>query len=93
MIVGVLTVDLAIFEAQTLKDKRRVVQSLKQRVQNAFNVSVAEVDHEDMVQRCLLGMAMVCNESRPIHAQFDKIVELCRGMHGVTLLSYDREML
>lgn len=92
MIVGVLTVDLALFEAQTLKDRRRVVQSLKQRIQNAFNVSVAEVEHEETVQRCVLGVAMVCNESRPVHAQFDRIVELCRQVRGVTLLSYDREL-
>lgn len=92
MIVGVLTVNLALFEAQTLKDKRRIILSLKQRVKNAYNVSVAEVDHEDAAQRCVLGMAMVCNESRPIHSQFDKIVDLCRSMGGVTLLSYEREM-
>jgi len=92
MIVGVLTVEFALFEAQSLKDKRRIVLSLKDRVRNHYNVSVAEVDHQDSLQRCMLGMAMVCNESRPIHAQFDKIVDLCRGMHGVTLLRYEREM-
>ena len=45
MIVGVLTVELAIFEAQSLKDKRRGIQSVKQKLRNGFNVSVAEVGY------------------------------------------------
>ncbi len=41
MIVGALTVELAIFDAQCLKDKRRVILSLKEKLRNRFNVSVA----------------------------------------------------
>ena len=93
MIVGVLTVELALFEAQTLKDKRRVLQSVKQRLRQAFNVSVAEVGFMDSPKRCRMGMALVCNEARPIHAQFDKIVDLLRGVGGLTLLDYERELL
>jgi len=45
MIVGLLTIDLAIFEAQSLKDKRRVIRGLKERIRGRFNVSVAEIGH------------------------------------------------
>ena len=64
MILGVLTVDLAIMEARTLKDKRRVILSVKQRLRNVFNVSVAEVDFLDTPKRCRLAIAMVSRESR-----------------------------
>jgi uncharacterized protein len=90
MIVGVLEVDLAIFEAQNLKDRRRIIKGLKERIRHRFNVSVSEVDHADRIQRCRLGVAMVAEGSRPVHAQFDKIVDLIRATSGVTLLDYER---
>lgn len=93
MIVGVLTVDVAIFGAQSLKDKRRVIAGLKDRVRRRFNVSVTEVDYLDRPQRCRLGVALVCTESRVIHAQLDKLVELVRHTNGLSLLDYSRELL
>jgi uncharacterized protein YlxP (DUF503 family) len=92
MIVGILTVDLAIFEAQSLKDKRRVVQSVKQKLRNRFNVSVAEVEYGDSPKRCQLGIATVSNESKHVHSQLDKIVDVIRCAGGLTLLEYKREL-
>ncbi len=93
MIVGVLTVDLAIFDAQSLKDKRRVVKGLKQKLRNSYNVSVAEVDYHDLPKRCRLAIAMVSRESRPMHSQFDKMIELIRRVSGLSLVDYQRELL
>lgn len=93
MIVGILTLDLAIFDARTLKDKRRVIQSVKQRLHNVFNVSVAEVGFQDTPKRCRLAVAMVAGESRPLQGQLDKVVDLVRRSGGLTLLSYERELL
>jgi uncharacterized protein YlxP (DUF503 family) len=93
MIVGVLTIELAIFDARTLKDKRRVVHSVKQRLRNSFNVSIAEVAYGDSPKRCRLGVAMVSKESRPLHSQLDQLVDLIRSASGLTLLSYERELL
>ena len=92
MISGVLTLELAIFEARSLKDKRRVIQSVKQRLRNTFNVSVSEVAYLDSPKRCRLAVAMVCREVRPLHAQLDKIVDHIRGSGGVTLVDYDRQL-
>jgi len=93
MIVGVLTIDLAIFEAQSLKDKRRVVLSLKQKLRNRFNVSVTELEHHDNPKQARLGVALIARESRPTHAQLDKIVEMVRRFKGVSLVDYQRELL
>ncbi len=93
MIVGVLKVDLAVFDAQSLKDKRRAVRSLKDRIRNRFNVSVSEVGDQDVVKRCQLGIAMVSCETRPMHSQFDQIVDLVRRCVGVSLVDYEREIL
>ena len=93
MMVGVLTVDLAILEAQSLKDKRRVIHGLKQKLRNRFNVSVAEVAYADAAKRCRLGIVMVTGQSRPLHSQLDKIVEMVRRTNGLTLVNYERECL
>lgn len=93
MNVGVLSLDVALFEARTLKDKRRVILGLKDRMRGRFNVSVAEVDYLDMPQRSLLGVALVSTETRVIHAQLDKVVELVRHTRGLSLLDYSREIL
>jgi hypothetical protein len=91
MIVGVLTVDVAILDARTLKEKRSVIKSTKQRIRNSYNVSVAEVEYGDSPKRCRLGIAMVSKDSRPLHSQLDKIVDLLRRVAGLTLLDYERE--
>ena len=64
MIVGTLRVRLLLRESRSLKDKRQVVKSIKDRLHNGFNVSVAEVDALDNLQVDVLGMAMVSNEDR-----------------------------
>lgn len=59
MLVGTLLVQVYIPEATSLKEKRKVVKSVMQKVQNRFNVSIAEVDNEDLRQRAALGIAVV----------------------------------
>ena len=85
--------DIAVFEARTLKDKRRVILSLKQRMRNRFNVSVAEVEHTDKAQRCGLGVAMIAQEARALHSQLDQVVEMVRRTGPLTLVDYHRELL
>jgi uncharacterized protein YlxP (DUF503 family) len=92
MIVGVLTVELALLEAQTLKDKRRVILSLKQRLMNRFNVSVAEVGYPNSAKRCRLGVAVVAGDSRGAHSQLDQLVDVIRRTMGLTLIDYERRL-
>ena len=56
MPVGLLTLELHIAEAQSLKDKRQVLRSLKDRLRAKFNVAVAELDFEDKWQRSVVGV-------------------------------------
>ena len=58
MIVGSLSARLYLRESRSLKDKRQVLQSIKDRLRNEFNVSVAEVDALDNRQLIVLGVAM-----------------------------------
>ena len=92
MIVGTLRVRLLIREARTLKDKRQVVKSIKDRLKNGFNVSVAEVDALDNRQLAVLGLAMVSNETHPVKVALGQIVEALRGHPIAELLDYEMEV-
>ena len=92
MTVGVLTLELGIFDARSLKDKRRTLKSVKDRLRNSFSVSVAEVDELDSWQRAVLGVAMVGNETRFVHSCLDKIVDWIRKQRSITLIDYTTEM-
>jgi uncharacterized protein YlxP (DUF503 family) len=93
MVVGVLRVRLGIFEALSLKDKRRVTKSLKDRLGARHNVSVAEVGDLDHRQAATLGLAMVANEARFVESALHKIVDEIRGFSRASLLEYDIELL
>ena len=68
MVVGVRSWELALAGCQSLKDKRRIVKSLKDRLHNQFNVSAAEVDHQDSWQRAALAcsVALAARQSADI---------------------------
>ena len=79
MIVGTLIVRLLLREARTLKDKRQVVQSIKDKLRQSFNVSVAEIEAQDQPRQVTLGFAMVCNEAHPIKKVLGEIVSALKA--------------
>jgi len=89
MIVGTLRVRLLLREARSLKDKRQVVQSIKDRLHNGFNVSVAEVESQDNRQLAVLGLAMVSNETHHVKVALGQIVEALRAHPVAELVDYE----
>jgi len=69
-IIGLLTLDIYIPDAVTLKDKRRVVKSLIERLSNRYNISVAEIEQLDKPSRATLAIAYVANE----RAQVERVL-------------------
>lgn len=65
--IGVLTLELRIEDAHSLKDKRQIVKSLKDRLRHKFNVAVAEIDYQDVWQHALISVVTV--SSSHIHAE------------------------
>jgi uncharacterized protein YlxP (DUF503 family) len=74
MVVGVCRVELYIPEANSLKAKRKVIKSLKDRIRQKFNVSVAEVELQELWQRTILGVAAISNDKRQIDAALNKVI-------------------
>jgi hypothetical protein len=73
MTIGVLHIDLLVGGARSLKDKRRVVKSIKQQVRNKFNCSVAEVGEKDLWQRASLAICIVGDSSRFVNEQLSEV--------------------
>jgi uncharacterized protein YlxP (DUF503 family) len=76
MFVGVYELEIFIPSSSSLKDKRLVVKSIKDRIRNKFNVSIAEVDYQDKWQRAKLGIATVSNDLAAINQVFDEIFRI-----------------
>ena len=75
MNIGAARITLRVPHSRSLKDKRRVVNSLRQRVGSKFNVSVAEVEMNDALQTLALGIACVSNSALHASQMVDRIVE------------------
>jgi uncharacterized protein len=92
VVIGALSLRLAVFGSTSLKDKRRVVKSLKERLAGRFNVSVAEVGSLDHRQQAELGVALVANDAQFVQSCLDKIVDYVRLDPGAALVDYHVEM-
>jgi uncharacterized protein YlxP (DUF503 family) len=93
MVIGVLQLRIMIRDAQSLKDKRRIVKSLRDRIRNRFNVSVSEVDSLDSRQQATLGVALATNDRVFADQVLAKVVDLVRATPGAVLIDYDIEIL
>ncbi len=80
MVVGLCAITLALHGNRSLKGKRRVIKSIKDRVRGAFNVSVAEVDMLDSLERAVLGIAAVGNDRLFINSLVDKVINRIEAM-------------
>ena len=92
MIVGTLRVRLLLREARTLKDKRQIVQSVKDRLRQSFNVSIAEIESLDNPRYAVLGMAMVCNEAHPIKKVLNEIVNALKVHPVAEFVDFEMEV-
>ncbi len=75
MVIGVCTLTLHIPESHSLKAKRRVIKSITARVRNQFNVSIAEVDANDVWQSAVLGIACVSKDAAYAHGLLERVVQ------------------
>lgn len=78
MTVGALEIRLLVRASRSLKDKRRVVLSLKDRIRNEFEVSCAEVDRQDSLKEAVLGVAIVGTEPAVLERVLQKVVDYVR---------------
>lgn len=80
MVVGVLRLELRLPENHSLKGKRSVLRQIKARVQNKFNVSIAECGDHDLWQRALLGVSQVGSQEGHVDACLREVVHFIDGL-------------
>ena len=93
MVVGLGTVAIFISGSRSLKDKRQVLHGLKDRLRDKFNLSVAEVDGQDLWQKAVLGMACVSNESGHVNQVLEQALNLIKSMPAVEVVRTQVELL
>ena len=93
MIVGILQVELAIDGSSSLKDKRRVVQSIKDRLHREHQVSVAEVAALDDRRTAVLGITMASGSLPHCQGALDRVLDKIRRHRGCMLSDHTVEML
>lgn len=93
MIVGVCSVELMIYESNSLKDKRHVVKSIIGRIQSRFNVSIAEVDLNQKWRNAQIGFACVTNDSIHANQIILNVLKFIEGDGRVEIVNQQIEIL
>jgi hypothetical protein len=92
MPIAVVTLKLSLAGAHSLKEKRTVIKSLKERLRRSFNISVAETDLQDVWQSAELTAAAVSPDKRMAEAVVSKVVDFARADREAYLVSYEVEV-
>ena len=93
MPIGLLTLEIYIPEAHSLKDKRQVLRSLKDRLRGKFNVAVAELEGQDSWQRSVVGIVSLSNNNSHLEQSLRNVLEDFERLLGRDLIGHDLEVL
>lgn len=92
MPIGLLTLEIHIPDARSLKDKRQVLRSLKDRLRGQFNVAVAELDHQDLWQRALVGVVSLSGDARHLEQSLQAVFTESERLLGRDLVRHEIEL-
>ena len=93
MVVGLLQIEMHLPNAQSLKDKRSVLKSLKDQIRGRFNVSVVELDANEKWQRATVGISTLGDHRTYVEGQLTKVTEWVRMTRLVDLIRIEEEYL
>ncbi|MBG0790917.1 MAG: DUF503 domain-containing protein [Desulfovibrionaceae bacterium] len=92
MIIGVLTLEFRLHGNRSLKGKRKVSLSLKQKLRNKFNVAVAEVEAMDVHDKLVLGVVTTANETAKVESRLAKAMAMVEAISPVELTKCNTEI-
>ncbi|MDZ7265304.1 MAG: DUF503 domain-containing protein [candidate division KSB1 bacterium] len=92
MIVGVGQIELYIPESGSLKSKRFVLKSIKTRIRNKFNVSIAEIENNDKWQRATIGVAIVSNDKKIVDSTLNQIMQFIENDVRLEIVDHSIEI-
>ncbi|MBI1896803.1 MAG: DUF503 domain-containing protein [Acidobacteria bacterium] len=91
--IGVLTLDIRLEDAHSLKDKRQVVRGLKDRLRHRFNVAVAEIDHQDLWQRAMIAAVTVSGDRAHADTVLQSVENEATSFLGASLVGTSVEWI
>jgi uncharacterized protein len=93
MVIGLLTLDLHFPGARSLKDKRQALRSLEEKVRHRFNVSIAEVEHQDLWQRARLAVVSVNTDHSHLESTLSSVAGAAGMARDILLIDSQTEIL
>jgi uncharacterized protein YlxP (DUF503 family) len=93
MTIGVLQLDFLVPGSRSLKDKRRVIKSLRERMRGKFNCAVAETEFQDLWNRARLTVCVVSGESQHANTQLNEIARFASQTRDAEMIDYRIQML
>ena len=93
VVVGLCTIELFLGDSQSLKDKRQILSSLKDRLRQKFNLSVAGIDAQDLWQKGVLALACVANDGRYVNQVLDQAQNMIKSNPIVEIVQSRIELL
>ena len=91
--ITLLTIELLIPSAASLKDKRRAVHGLKTRLRSRFNASVAEIGYQDKWQRAVVAACMLGNDRRRLESDMTRLRRVCEESMDIEVTGMQQQWL
>lgn len=91
MIIAIAKIELSLSGVNSLKEKRRILKSLLTRLKNKFNISIAEIDDNDVLRKATIGAAIVSNKSSFGDQVIAKVIDNIRKRYDMVLIDYQTE--
>jgi uncharacterized protein YlxP (DUF503 family) len=91
MIVGTIRICLHFPDSHSLKEKRKILLSVKDRIKNKFNVSVAELEDNDLWQKSIIGVAVISNDQAHANAVLSKVSDMVNSRPDLIVTDIEME--
>ena len=92
MHIGVLQFTVEIPYAESLKDKRRVIKSMKDKLRRQYNVSIAETDHQDEPTLATMGIAAASSDVKQVNSLLDRLLNTLQDWRDASLTDHQMEI-
>ncbi len=93
MVIGSLSIKIAIRSSRSLKDKRRIIKSLKDRIRNKFNVSISETSAQENHKYSEISVAMVGTDKQYVNSVLSSLINFFRFFPQIELVDYELELI
>lgn len=92
MTIGLLQIELRLKNTHSLKDKRSIINRIKNQVRSKFNVSIAEIEPNDQYGHCLLGITTISNDQKIVHQTLNSVEYLVENFAEIQIIGREMEM-